>query len=212
MLVSPSILSCDFNKMLDEIKLVSNADMIHCDVMDGHFVPNITFGAPVLKNIKKNLDCILDVHLMISDPEKYSVDFKNAGADYITFHFETVSDVNKTIDVIKSLGVKVGVSIKPNTKVEVLDQYLDKIDLVLVMSVEPGFGGQKFMPSALEKIKYLKNKKIENDYHYLIEVDGGINHETAVLCKDAGVEAVVAGTYVFKAVDPRKTVEELKKL
>lgn len=212
MLVSPSILSCNFNKLIDEIKLVNNADMIHCDVMDGHFVPNITFGAPILKFVKKELDVILDVHLMISDPLKYAIDFQKIGADYITFHYEAVEDVKNAINKIKELGVKVGISIKPNTDVKVLDPYLKDLDLILVMSVEPGFGGQKFMASSLPKLKYLSEEKKKNKYNYLLEVDGGINLETAKLVKDSGCEAVVAGSFVFHSDDPRKTVEKLKEI
>lgn len=212
MLVSPSILSCNFNKLIDEIKLVNNADMIHCDVMDGHFVPNITFGAPILKFVKKELDVILDVHLMISDPLKYVIDFQKIGADYITFHYEAVEDVKNAINKIKELGVKVGISIKPNTDVKVLSPYLKDLDLILVMSVEPGFGGQKFMASSLPKLKYLSELKKKSKYNYLLEVDGGINLETAKLVKDSGCEAVVAGSFVFRSDDPRETVEKLKEI
>lgn len=212
MLVSPSILSCNFNKLIDEIRLVNNAEMIHCDVMDGHFVPNITFGAPILKYVKKELDVVLDVHLMISDPVKYAIDFQKIGADFITFHYEAVDDAKDAIDKIKALGVKVGISIKPNTDVKVLDPYLKDLDLILVMSVEPGFGGQKFMDSSLPKLKYLSEEKKKNKYNYLIEVDGGINLETAKLVKDNGCEAVVAGSFVFKSNNPRETVEKLKQI
>lgn len=212
MLVSPSILSCNFNKLIDEIRLVNNAEMIHCDVMDGHFVPNITFGAPVLKYVKKELDVVLDVHLMISDPVKYAIDFQKIGADFITFHYEAVDDAKDAIDKIKALGVKAGISIKPNTDVKVLDPYLKDLDLILVMSVEPGFGGQKFMDSSLPKLKYLSEEKKKNKYNYLIEVDGGINLETAKLVKDNGCEAVVAGSFVFRSDNPRETVERLKEI
>ena len=212
MLVSPSILSCDFNKLLEEIKSIENADMIHCDIMDGHFVPNITFGAPVLKNLRKHTKLLFDCHLMISNPLKYAIDFKNIGADFITFHLESDDDPLEVIEEIKRLGVKVGISIKPKTSVTSLLPYLDKVDMVLVMSVEPGFGGQKFMDSALGKIKYLKEYKEKNNLNYLIEVDGGINHDTALLVRDAGCEVVVAGTYVFKSTDINKTIEELKRL
>ena len=213
--VAPSILSANFGNLSYDVKRIVDAgcEFLHFDVMDGHFVPNISFGATILKDIN-SFDIIYDVHLMISDPLKYAIDFQKAGADYITFHYEAVlkEDIPKVINHIKSLGVKVGISIKPNTSVEVLDPYLADLDLVLVMSVEPGFGGQKFMENSLSKIQYLSNKKKENNYKYLIEVDGGINQDTSVLAVKAGAEVLVAGTYVFKSNDLEKTVEGLKKL
>lgn len=214
MIVSPSILSADFSRLLEEVKDVERcgATFLHVDVMDGHFVPNITIGACVLKTLKGKTNMVMDVHLMIDDPLKYSKDFKDAGSDYITFHYEAVNDVLETIKGIKELGVKVGISVKPNTDVKVLDPYLNLVDLVLVMSVEPGFGGQKFMPSALNKIKYLSEKKKENNYSYLIEVDGGIDLTTAVPCKESGCEVVVAGTAIFKAESREKVIEGLLKL
>ena len=211
--VAPSILSTNFGELRSEVKRIVDAgcEYLHFDVMDGHFVPNISFGAPILKDIN-DFDIIYDVHLMISDPLKYAIDFKKAGAHYITFHYEAVDNVKEVIDHIKSLGVKVGLSIKPNTDVQVLDEYLNDLDLVLVMSVEPGFGGQKFMDCALSKLEYLRQKKNENNYSYLIEVDGGINAETSVLAVNSGAEILVAGTYVFKSPDLEKTVEGLKGL
>lgn len=214
MIVAPSLLSCDFTHLADEAKQIVDygAEFLHIDVMDGHFVPNITLGPVVYKNLKGKVDAFLDVHLMISDPLYYAKSFIDAGADYLTFHYEAVEDVRVVIDHIKNLGAKVGISIKPNTKVEVIEEYLKDLDLILVMSVEPGFGGQKFMTSALGKIEYLRKQKDNNNYKYLIEVDGGINLETAKLCKAAGVEVLVAGTYVFAANDRRKTIEGLKNL
>lgn len=212
MKVAPSILSANFNNLVEEIKLCKGAEFVHIDVMDGHFVPNITIGACVIKNLKKEIDKVLDVHLMITDPYKYSPDFIKAGADIVTFHYESDSDVKKTIDLIKSHNVKVGLSIKPGTSVDVLKPYLKDLYLVLVMSVEPGFGGQKFMDSALDKIKTLAKLKQEEGYHYLIEVDGGINTETGKLVRDAGCEVVVAGSYVFKSENYAEKINYLKNL
>ena len=212
MKVAPSILSANFNNLIEEINSCKGADFIHVDVMDGHFVPNITIGACVIKNLKKETNAFLDVHLMITDPYKYAPDFAKAGADIITFHYESDSDVAKTIKLIKELGCLGGISIKPGTDVDVLKPFLKELDLVLVMSVEPGFGGQSFMPSALEKIEKLAKWKKENNFNYLIEVDGGINKETAILVSKAGCEVVVAGTYIFKAEDRIKTINYLKEL
>lgn len=214
MIVAPSLLACDFSNLEKEAREVVDcgAQFLHIDVMDGHFVPNITLGPVIYKNLKGKVDAVFDVHLMISDPKFYAKAFIDAGADYLTFHYEAVEDVKDVINHIKSLGCKVGISIKPNTKVEVLDEYLSSLDLVLVMSVEPGFGGQKFIPSALEKIKYLSDKKKKNNYKYLIEVDGGINDETAKQCVNAGVEVLVAGTYIFASKDRSKTIEGLLNL
>lgn len=214
MIVAPSILSCDFSNLEKEVREVVSygAKFIHIDVMDGHFVPNITLGPVIYKNLKGKIDAVFDVHLMISDPKFYAKSFIDAGADYLTFHYEAVTDIMDVICHIKSLGCKVGISIKPNTNVEVLDKYLPYLDLVLVMSVEPGFGGQKFLSSAVKKIKYLSIMKKENNYNYLIEVDGGINEETAKICADAGVEVLVAGTYIFLSNNRKKTIEGLLEL
>ncbi|MFA5542818.1 MAG: ribulose-phosphate 3-epimerase [Bacilli bacterium] len=211
-IVAPSILSADFNNLLEEVLSVSSAEFLHVDVMDGNFVPNISLGALVYKNLKGKVDMVFDVHLMISDPVKYAKDFVESGADYLTFHYEAVNDVLKTIEYFKSLGVKVGISIKPNTDVRVLDSYLEYLDLILIMSVEPGFGGQKFIDSALDKIKYLYDKKKANEYTYLIEVDGGINEETSKLVVNAGCDVLVAGTYIFKSHNRKKLIKELKEL
>lgn len=213
-IVAPSILSADFAKLLEEVKSVESAEFLHIDVMDGHFVPNITIGPLVVGSIKGKVDMVFDVHLMISDPKKYAIEFIKNGADYIVFHYEALSsdeEILELIDFVHKNNTKVGISVKPNTDVKVLDPYLDLIDMALVMSVEPGFGGQSFMPNSLDKIKYLKNKKEENNYKYLIEVDGGVNEKTAPLVKEAGVEVIVAGTYVFKSSDRKATIESLKK-
>lgn len=201
MIIAPSILSCDFSDLKGEIESVSNAEFIHIDVMDGHFVPNITIGPVVLKSIEKIKRQIYDVHLMISDPIKYMDDFASAKADIITFHYEALNnkqEIVKLINDIKKRGIKAGISIKPKTDVKVLDEYLDVVDLILIMSVEPGFGGQKFMDNSIDKIKYLSEEKKKNGYNYLIEVDGGINDETIKLVSDAGVEVCVAGSFIFK--------------
>ncbi len=206
-LVSPSILNCNFAILGDECKSLQSAgaDWIHCDVMDGDFVPNISFGAPIIKCIDKVVDIPLDVHLMISEPEKYVEDFAKAGADLITFHFEATKKIDETINKIKACGVKVGLSIKPNTSVQEILPYLNKVDLILVMSVEPGFGGQKFMPNSLEKIAELK--KIFDGY---IEVDGGINGENIVQVLKAGANVIVAGSYIINANDRKKAVDSLR--
>lgn len=211
-IIAPSILSADFNNLLEEVKSVSNAKFLHIDVMDGNFVPNISMGALVYKNLKGKVDMVFDVHLMIADPVKYANDFVQAGADYLTFHYEAVNDVLGTINYIRSLGVKVGISIKPNTDVRVLDKYLEHLDLILVMSVEPGFGGQKFMDNSLPKIKYLKDKKEQFKYNYLIEIDGGINFETARLAVSNGCEVLVAGSFIFKSNDRKNLIKELESI
>lgn len=214
-IAAPSILSADFSKLLEEVKNVSSAKFLHIDVMDGHFVPNITIGPLIVKSIKGKVDMVFDCHLMISDPKKYTESFALAGADIITFHYEALNskeEILDLIDYIHSFKIHAGISIKPNTSVDVLDdEILSKVDLVLVMSVEPGFGGQKFMENSLPKIKKLRELKDNFKYNYIIEVDGGINKETAVLVKVAGVEAIVAGTYVFKSQNRKETIKELEK-
>ena len=186
--ISPSILSADFANLERDIKLVekAGADWIHVDVMDGHFVPNITIGVPVVASIRKVAKLPLDVHLMIENPEKYIEAFAKAGADILTFHFECGTDIQKTIDLIKSFGVKAGLSIKPKTAPEVVFPYLKELDLLLVMTVEPGFGGQKFMQDCAEKIPVIKANAPEN---LVIQVDGGINAETARICTSNGAKS-----------------------
>ncbi len=209
MKVSPSMLACDFSKMGEEIQRISSADMVHMDVMDGNFVPNISFGADVIKSLRSKTDLPFDVHLMIKDPIKYIDKFIDAGADIITFHVESDSDVKCTIDKIKSHGKKAGLSLKPGTKIETLFPYLKYLDLVLIMTVEPGFGGQKFMADQMQKADIIKahpeNKNI------LIEVDGGINLETIETVRKYPVDICVSGTCIFKSKNISDTINQLSK-
>ena len=214
MLIAPSLLSCDFSRFGEEISRMdkAGADMMHLDIMDAHFVPNLTFGAPVIKFVRKYSDKPFDVHLMISEPLKYIDDFADAGADIITFHVESDSDIKETIEKIKSRGVKPGLVIKPKTPVEVVFPYLSDLYMVLVMTVEPGFGGQSFMADMMPKVEALKAKREELKLDFLIEADGGIGDSTIRTCADAGVDVSVAGTAVFKAEDPAAKIAELKAL
>lgn len=211
-LISASILSADFACLGDEIqRAVSHGcDMIHFDVMDGHFVPNISYGVPVLKSVKKCTDRPYDVHLMISRPLDYVKEFASAGADIITIHLESESDVCETIKKIKECGCRVGISLKPATPAQAVYPYLNYIDMVLVMTVEPGFGGQSFMHGMLEKIRAVREKAIEIGKELDIEVDGGIDSVTAPLVKEAGANVLVSGSYIFKAKDIDSAVASLR--
>lgn len=209
MKVSPSILACDFSNLCAQIDVISSeVEYLHIDVMDGAFVPNISFGIPVVKSLRPHYKNVFDTHLMIEHPLKYIEPFKKAGSDLITFHLESKDDAIEVINKIHECGLKAGISIKPNTPVEELIPYLDKVELILIMSVEPGFGGQKFNPNAVDKIKWLAERK--KDYNYEIEVDGGINEETGRLCLDAGCDVLVAGSYIFQANDPKGAVKSLR--
>ena len=212
--ISPSILSADFSQLGNEIKKLEDAgaDLIHVDVMDGHFVPNLTIGPPVIKALKKNCSIKFDVHLMISPVHKYIDTYANAGADIITIHPESTENLSASIKKIKELGKKAGVSLNPETKVSTIIDNLDKIDLVLIMSVNPGFGGQKFMPEVLEKIKKLKLIQKEKNINFDIEIDGGINFENSKIAIEAGANILVSGTTIFKSNngDIKKNIELLK--
>ena len=212
--ISPSILSADFSQLGNEIKRLEDggADMIHVDVMDGHFVPNLTIGPPVIKALKKQSSMLFDVHLMISPVHKYIEAYADAGADIITIHPEATDDLKKSIYKIKELNKKVGVSLNPETSIDTILKHLKEIDLVLIMSVNPGFGGQKFMPEVLKKIKDLKKIQNENEINFDIEIDGGINFENSKIAIEAGANILVSGTTIFKSNngDIKKNIELLK--
>jgi len=212
--ISPSILSADFSQLGTEIKRLEKggADMIHVDVMDGHFVPNLTIGPPVIKSLRKHCSLKFDVHLMISPVHKYIELYADAGADIITIHPEATQNLGESIKMIKDLKKKVGVSLNPDSKVELITEFLDQIDLVLIMSVNPGFGGQKFMPEVLDKIKRLKKIQQEKRLNFDIEIDGGINFENCKTVIDAGANILVSGTTVFKSNggNVKKNIDLLK--
>jgi len=212
--ISPSILSADFSQLGNEIKRLEDggADMIHVDVMDGHFVPNLTIGPPVIKALKKHSSILFDVHLMITPVHKYIDAYSDAGADIITIHPEATNDLKSSLSKIKELGKKVGVSLNPETKIETIFNFLEQIDLVLIMSVNPGFGGQKFMPEVLTKIKELRKIQKEKELNFDIEIDGGINFENSKTVIEAGANILVSGTTIFKSNngDIKKNIELLK--
>ena len=214
MKLAPSILSADFANLLDDVKKIEagGADYIHVDVMDGHFVPNISFGAPVMKCLNGKTSVPYDVHLMIENPDDSIDDFVTAQTEYITVHQEACRHLHRTIQNIKSKGVKAGVSINPATPAETLSCILEDVDLVLIMSVNPGFGGQKFIPSAVSKVKELAALKKERGLDFVIEIDGGVTLDNAKMLEEAGVELAVAGSAVFKTEDPAETVRLFKAL
>ncbi|MCK9639116.1 MAG: ribulose-phosphate 3-epimerase [Prolixibacteraceae bacterium] len=211
-LIAPSLLAADFTRLGDDIQMVNQsvADWIHCDVMDGHFVPNISFGLPVIEQIKKVAAKPLDVHLMISDPDRYLERFKEAGADILTVHYETCPHLNRTIGVIRELGMKAGVAINPHTPVQMLIDIMHDLDLILLMTVNPGFGGQKFIPGSYKRLVTLRQMVNTLAPNALIEVDGGVNMDTGRQLFMAGADVLVAGNFIFNSADPKATIEALK--
>jgi ribulose-phosphate 3-epimerase len=212
--IAPSILSADFSRLGDEIRAVeaAGADLIHIDVMDGHFVPNITLGPLVVQAVRPVTSLELDVHLMIEDPDRYLEAFARAGADWLTVHIEACPHLNRTINRIKELGIKAGVSLNPATPPQLLEYCMADVDMILVMSVNPGFGGQHFLPSSLQKIHKIQEMARKNNHHPAIEVDGGINEQTIAQVSEAGADIVVAGSAVFGKTDYRMRIEALKRM
>ena len=211
-LISPSFLSADFGQLNSDIEMVNNsmADWFHLDIMDGVFVPNISFGMPIIKHISTKATKPLDVHLMIVDPDRYIPNFKDAGANILTVHYEACTHLHRTIQVIKSLGIKAGVALNPHTPVSVLEDIIADLDMVLIMSVNPGFGGQQFIEASYQKIRKLKDMICKVGTDTIVQVDGGINNTNAQKLIDTGANCLVAGNFVFKSEDPAKTIEWLK--
>lgn len=213
-IIAPSVLSCDFANVQRDVEMINNstADWFHVDVMDGVFVPNISFGFPVIQAIKKHAKKPLDVHIMIVNPDQFVAEFAKAGADILTVHYEACTHLHRTVQLIKSHGMKAGVALNPHTNVNVLEDIIEDLDLVLIMSVNPGFGGQKFIENAVQKIEKLKKIISERGCNTVIEVDGGVNLETGAQLVKAGADALVAGSFVFNSENPTTTIEALKKL
>ena len=210
--IAPSILAADFSKLAEEVKCVDSlgADYIHIDVMDGHFVPNITLGSGIVKCLRPHTELPFDVHLMIENPDQYIKDFKEAGADIITVHVEACRHLHRTLQLIKQYEMQCGVVLNPHTPLEMIKHVLQEVDWILIMSVNPGFGGQTFIPDSLNKIATLNQWRQEQNLSYVIEVDGGVNEETARLCEEAGADVVVAGSAVFNAVDRQLAIQKIK--
>lgn len=214
MIVSPSILSCDFGNLQRDIEMLnsSEAEWIHVDVMDGVFVPNISFGFPILKSVRKHSRKVLDVHLMIANADLYLEDFQQAGADILTVHYEACTHLHRTLQRIRNLGMRPGVALNPHTPVSVLQHVMAELDVVLVMSVNPGFGGQSFLPESIKKVAEVKRMSEELNPKLIIEVDGGVNQDNGILLGQAGARALVAGNFVFNAENPVNTIQNLRQI